>query len=231
MLRSVVRFLRLVRLRRLRRLRRLLSALRLVRLPLLGVRSRLLRRRCVGRSLLPRLRLVPWLLSAVLWTSLGALPRKAWPLRGAPFEPKDLATATLVVVRVVDEGQHRSGVDLAFSCAKATGEHGLWSQTIALIEVPHLFCIRAPRGGAIVALQEVVQVVDVAKEQLPCIRVVSRIDRLGKVDEHRPVGTEKNVEVGQVAVNDARRQHADHLLNETTVDRFSDGKRVSREAD
>ncbi len=89
------------------------------------------------------------------------------------------------------------------------------------MEAPHLLGIRQATRGRDVAREEAVEVVDVTDQEPPRIGVVRGVDRLRKVDDHRTIRADEHVELGEVAVNDARTEHLDGRSDEAVVHRSS----------
>jgi hypothetical protein len=110
------------------------------------------------------------------------------------------------------------GVDWARPATKASGELSLWSEAVFFIKSPHLFTIRTAPEPANETSREAVKIVHVTKKEGARIEIACSVDRLWKVDDHRPVPSQKDVEVGQVAVHDARAKHQHRLRDENVVD-------------
>ena len=86
-----------------------------------------------------------------------------------------------------------------------------------LVEVPHFLGVGC-RSAADEAAEEIMEVVDVAEQQFASALVARRVDRLRKVDDHRAIGAHKDIEIGEVAVDDPGAEHADDLADEVVKD-------------
>lgn len=85
------------------------------------------------------------------------------------------------------------------------------------MQLPHLFGVGQPPRVRHPTPQEVMEIFHIPDEQLPRVRVSGRVDRLGKIDDHGTIAGDEDVEVGQVAVDDASAQHPLHLDDEAIV--------------
>ena len=102
-------------------------------------------------------------------------------------------------------------------------ELGLGGQQVLLIEVPHLLGEGRGAAAADEAGEEIVEVVDVADEQLAGALIAGGVDGLGEVDDDGAVGAHQDVEVGEVAVDDAGAEHANDLGEQVVEDPLRHG--------
>jgi hypothetical protein len=139
---------------------------------------------------------------------------RRWPSTAAQC----IAPLPFVAVCVADETQYVPDVRMPLRCAIAPGKLGVWCQRIVLVQVPHFFGVRQSACAGHEALEKVVQVVDVAKEQLSRVVIVSGIDGLWKIDDHRAVGAEQDVVIREIAVHHADAQHPNDFANQAFID-------------
>ena len=139
--------------------------------------------------------------------------------RAAPHpKPQPLAPAPLILFGVRDESKHVARGYVLVGCAVAPVQLGVRRELAAFVELPHLLSEgrRLPARNELG--DETMQVVDVAQQQLARVAVAGGVDRLREVDDDRAVRAHQHVEVREVAVHDAGRQHSHHLGQQAIED-------------
>jgi hypothetical protein len=125
--------------------------------------------------------------------------------------------APLLPARVVHLAQHVAQIDRASVAHEGAGQHRFDAQQAALVQLPDLVAVvRTQQFGCKLA-EEVAQVLHVAQQHALGVVVARGIHRLRQVDDHRAVFGQQHVELRQVAVHDARAQHAHHLFQQAGV--------------
>ena len=203
---------RLISLRVLRSRLISLCVLRARLIPLCVLRARLMSLRLLRSRLIP-LRVLRARISrsVLLARHVGARCLGASPTHAAS---RELPLLLLVAARVLDQPEHLARAGRFRRLDIVARQLAIARQLSSLVELPHLLGIRDADRSGHEALQEAVQVVDVADEHLARVAVARGIHRLGKVDHHRTVGGHQHVEVGEIAVHDARAEHSRHLGDE-----------------
>jgi hypothetical protein len=129
-----------------------------------------------------------------------------------------LPTSPLVVLGVSDEPEHEVRVGATAGVLVLTGQARRRRELPALVESPHLLGIgeRATPGDK--APGEVMQILDIAQQELACVLVARRVHRLREVDDHGAVLRHEHIEVRKICMHDAGAEHAHDLLQEPLED-------------
>ena len=202
---------------RARLIRMLRVRARLIRM--LRVGPPLIRMLQVGPRLAGRLRARPRLVGRAVRPGLATGPRAALAgAHAAQAAAAVLALLLLVAPRIVDEAEHFAGAARFARVDVGAGELAVGGELPLFVELPHLFRVGQPRRAGDEALEEAVQVVDVAQKHLARVGVARGVHRLREVDDHRAVGGHQHVEVGEVAVHHAGGEHARDLGDQLAED-------------
>jgi hypothetical protein len=114
------------------------------------------------------------------------------------------AAAPLVSVRILDQRRHLAGVDLPRRRPMLTTQRRLRIQTVRLIQRPDLLAVSPAPLPRCKAREEAMEILDVPQQEFFGIPILSRVDRLGKVDHDGTVGSHQDVEIRQISVDHPR---------------------------